>query len=151
MPSPFPGMDPYLEAYWGDVHTSLMTYGRDQLRCQLPRDLRVRVEEHVTVQMADQDTIRQGGYDPDVRVMETPGGELKEPAARLLCVGALALLGTQACVNMAMTMGLLPITGVPLPFVSYGGSSMLASWLLLALVLNARARRPLVFSVGDFD
>ena len=59
--------------------------------------------------------------------------------------------GTQAAVNMAMTMGLLPITGVPLPFVSYGGSSMLASWLLLALVGNARARRPLVFSVGDFD
>lgn len=79
------------------------------------------------------------------------GGELKEPAARLMCVGAIALLGTQACVNMAMTMGSLPITGVPLPFVSYGGSSMLASWLLLALVLNAKAREPVVFSLGDFD
>lgn len=77
--------------------------------------------------------------------------ELKEPAARLLCVGAMTLLGTQAVINMAMTMGSFPVTGVPLPFVSYGGSSMLASWLLLALVLNAKARQPLVFSVGDFD
>lgn len=77
--------------------------------------------------------------------------ELKDPAARLLCVGAMVLLGTQACINMAMTMGLFPITGVPLPFLSYGGSSMLASWLLLALVLVAKARQPVVFSVGDFD
>ena len=77
--------------------------------------------------------------------------ELKEPASRLLCVGALVLLGTQASVNMAMTMGAFPVTGVPLPFVSYGGSSMLASWLLVALVLHAKARQPVVFSVGDFD
>jgi cell division protein FtsW (lipid II flippase) len=77
--------------------------------------------------------------------------ELKEPAARLVCVGSMVLLGTQACVNLAMTMGLFPITGVPLPFVSYGGSSMLASWLLVALVLHAKARQPVVFSLGDFD
>ncbi len=77
--------------------------------------------------------------------------ELKEPAGRLVCVGALVLLGTQAVVNMAMTMGSFPITGVPLPFVSYGGSSMLASWLLVAVVLHAKARQPVVFSVGDFD
>lgn len=77
--------------------------------------------------------------------------ELKEPAGRLVCVGALVLLGTQAVVNMAMTMGSFPITGVPLPFVSYGGSSMLASWLLVAMVLHAKARQPVVFSVGDFD
>jgi cell division protein FtsW (lipid II flippase) len=77
--------------------------------------------------------------------------EIKEPAGRLLCVGAMVLLGTQAGVNMAMTMGLLPITGVPLPFVSYGGSAMLAAWMLLGLALNAKARQPMVFSVRDFD
>jgi hypothetical protein len=82
MKSPFPGMDPYLEVYWGDVNTSLVTYGRDQLRSQLPRDLRVHVEEHVTVQIADhEDPVRRGGFYPDVRVMETPGAELKEPTA----------------------------------------------------------------------
>ena len=77
--------------------------------------------------------------------------ELKEPAARLVAVGAMVMLGTQALVNMAMNMGAFPVTGVPLPFVSYGGSSMLASWLMIALVLNARARQPLVFAVRDFD
>jgi hypothetical protein len=40
-------MDPYLESFWGDVHTSLVTYARNQLRVQLPPDLRVRVEEQV--------------------------------------------------------------------------------------------------------
>ncbi len=77
--------------------------------------------------------------------------EVKEPAGRLLCVGALVVIGTQTLVNIAMTMGLAPVTGVPLPFVSYGGSSMLSAWLLLALALNAKARQPVVFSVGDFD
>src|SRR5262245_8713685 len=43
-------MDPYLESCWGDVHTSLITYARDQLRVQLPADLRVRVEEQVALE-----------------------------------------------------------------------------------------------------
>ncbi len=77
--------------------------------------------------------------------------EVKEPAARLLAVGTLTLLGTQAAVNIAMTLGLAPITGLPLPFLSYGGSSMCSSWLLLGLSLNARAQRPLVFTERDFD
>ncbi len=64
---------------------------------------------------------------------------------------AVVLVGTQAWVNLAMTMGLAPITGLPLPFVSYGGSSMLSSWLLLGLSLNAKAHRPLVFTDRDFD
>ncbi len=77
--------------------------------------------------------------------------EVKEPAGRLLAIGALVILGTQTCVNLAMTVGLAPITGLPLPFLSYGGSSMLTSWLLLGLALNAKAHRPLVFTARDFD
>ncbi len=50
MRSPFPGMDPYLEQYWRDVHHSLVTYARDQLQGQLPGDLRARVEERATVE-----------------------------------------------------------------------------------------------------
>ncbi|MEX0701345.1 MAG: DUF4058 family protein [Planctomycetales bacterium] len=45
MPSPFPGMDPWLEQHWGDVHTRFVTYCSDRLQTALPRDLRARVEE----------------------------------------------------------------------------------------------------------
>ena len=51
MRSPFPGMDPYLESYWGDVHTGLMVYARDELQDQLPTDLLARVEEEVSIDL----------------------------------------------------------------------------------------------------
>jgi hypothetical protein len=60
-------MDPDLEAFWGDVHTSLVTYARDQLRGQMPPDLKVRVEEHVSIQAEN------GGYtDLDYRLEPDP-------------------------------------------------------------------------------
>ena len=43
--------------------------------------------------------------------------------------------------NIGMTIGLLTITGVPLPFVSYGGSSMITNFILIALLLNISGRR----------
>ena len=43
--------------------------------------------------------------------------------------------------NIGMTMGLLPITGVPLPFVSYGGSSLLTNLMMIGLLLNISGRR----------
>lgn len=43
--------------------------------------------------------------------------------------------------NIGMTMGLLPITGVPLPFVSYGGSSLVTNFVCIGLLLNVSARR----------
>ena len=48
--SPFPGMDPWLELHWGDVHHSLIQYARDALQERLPGDLRARVEERVYVE-----------------------------------------------------------------------------------------------------
>jgi len=42
--------------------------------------------------------------------------------------------------NIGMTIGLLPITGVPLPFVSYGGTSLITNFILIGLLLNISAR-----------
>ena len=54
----------------------------------------------------------------------------------LLCVGVLAMLLFQVFENVGMAMGIMPITGLPLPFVSYGGSSLVATLLGIGLVLN---------------
>jgi rod shape determining protein RodA len=59
----------------------------------------------------------------------------------LLCVGVLSMLLFQVFENVGMTMGIMPITGITLPFVSYGGSSLLASFVAIGLVLNVHARR----------
>jgi hypothetical protein len=85
MKSPFPGMDPYLEWHWGDVHTRLTTYASDQLATQLPSDLRVRVEEYVGVDEENGDAI---AFRPDVGVEERRGvGERNVVAGEGAAVG----------------------------------------------------------------
>ncbi len=64
----------------------------------------------------------------------------REPFGRLVAVGVAALLATQVLINTGMLVGLLPITGLTLPLVSYGGSSLLANCLALGLVLNIGLR-----------
>jgi rod shape determining protein RodA len=59
----------------------------------------------------------------------------------LVCVGVLSMLAFQVFENVGMTMGITPIAGIPLPLVSYGGSSILASFLAMGLVLNVHMRR----------
>ena len=65
--------------------------------------------------------------------------ETSEPQGRLLAAGIASWVGYQAFVNMGMVMGLLPVVGVPLPLVSYGGSSMLTLWVALGLLQSIRA------------
>jgi rod shape determining protein RodA len=59
----------------------------------------------------------------------------------LVCVGVLAMLLFQIFENMGMTMGIMPITGIPLPFLSYGGSSTIMMFAAMGLVLNVHTRR----------
>jgi hypothetical protein len=68
MTSPFPGMDPYLESHWGDVHARFVTYTGDQLQPQLPRDLRARLEERIVVTPPDDGDPRH--LVPDIRVVK---------------------------------------------------------------------------------
>jgi rod shape determining protein RodA len=60
---------------------------------------------------------------------------------RLVCTGVIAWFAFQAFENIGMTMGLMPMTGVPLPFVSYGGSSMFANLIGVGLLQNVHARQ----------
>src|SRR6202022_4111736 len=59
----------------------------------------------------------------------------------LICVGVLAMLVFQIFENVGMTMGIMPIAGIPLPFMSYGGSAVVASFAAVGLVLNVHMRR----------
>lgn len=68
----------------------------------------------------------------------------REPMGRLACVGFAGIFLAQAVINIGMTIGVLPITGITLPLVSYGGSSLLFSFIMVGLVLNF-ASRPAIF------
>ncbi len=59
---------------------------------------------------------------------------------RLVCVGVIAWFALQTFENIGMSMGLMPMTGVPLPFISYGGSSMFATMIGFGLLQNVHLR-----------
>ena len=74
-----------------------------------------------------------------------------EPFGRLLAVGVIVLIVFQALINIGMTIGLAPITGMTLPFVSAGGSSLWANFIGLGLMLNVAKRRPMVIANPPFE
>lgn len=61
---------------------------------------------------------------------------VKDPFGSLIAIGIASLFGVQTFVNVGGMSGLIPLTGVPLPFVSYGGSSLLANLLAMGILLN---------------
>jgi rod shape determining protein RodA len=65
----------------------------------------------------------------------------RDPVGRLAALGATALLGAQVLINVGMVSGLLPVVGVPLPLMSYGGSSMMVTMAALGLLLSVRMRQ----------
>ena len=65
----------------------------------------------------------------------------KDDLGSYIATGIVGIFFFHMLENIGMTMGLLPITGIPLPFVSYGGSSMLTNLTLIAILLNISARR----------
>ena len=69
-----------------------------------------------------------------------------DPFGRLLALGITVMLAVEVIVNISMTLGLMPITGLTLPLVSYGGSSLLTSMLAIGLLNNIGRARP--FSVA---
>jgi len=73
-------------------------------------------------------------------------GRCRERFGRLLGVGVAMFLGTQAMVHVAVCLWLVPATGLPMPLVSYGGSSTLVALLAVSLALNVGSRQELVLA-----
>ncbi len=71
-------------------------------------------------------------------------GRAHDPFGRLVAAGVVTWFAFQSFVNIGMTLGITPVTGLPLPFVSYGGSAMFANLAAVGLLLNVdrRARTP---------
>lgn len=74
--NPFPGMNPWLEEYWRDVHASMLVYARDQLNGELPDELTAAVDERLKIDV-DEEVPRN--YLPDVAISESWDGSLGQP------------------------------------------------------------------------
>jgi rod shape determining protein RodA len=65
----------------------------------------------------------------------------RDPYGTYLAVGVAAMIAIQVFINVGMTIGIMPITGIPLPFISYGGSALVADFIGMGLLLNVHMRR----------
>ena len=74
-----------------------------------------------------------------------------DPFGRLLAVGVVTLIITQVIINIGMSVGLMPITGMTLPFVSYGGSSLLTNFIAASLLVSVSRYRPYLLANRPFE
>ncbi len=69
----------------------------------------------------------------------------KDKMGALMAGGIVSMLALYVCINIGMAVGILPVVGVPLPLVSYGGTSIITTFLAIGLLLNIRSRRFMLF------
>jgi cell division protein FtsW (lipid II flippase) len=88
-------------------------------------------------------------------VLFTAGVEIasatREPFGRIVALGVVATMAGQTFINLMVVLRLMPVTGITLPFVSYGGSSLLASFMAAGLLLNIGQNRPIVMARESFE
>ncbi len=65
----------------------------------------------------------------------------KDRVGRLMAIGITAMFLVYFIVNIGMTLGMMPVVGIPLPFVSYGGTSLLSNFIAAGILINIRTRR----------
>jgi cell division protein FtsW (lipid II flippase) len=75
----------------------------------------------------------------------------RDAFGRLIVVGFASIMAAQTAINLGMTLGVLPIIGLTLPFVSYGGSSVLTVWVMTGLTLGVALRRQQRFARPAFE
>ncbi len=73
---------------------------------------------------------------------------MKDPFVRFSVSGLMLLFALQTSINMSVNLGLIPAKGMTLPFISYGGTSLLGTALLIGMTLSLTRRHPL--SMGRF-
>jgi rod shape determining protein RodA len=69
----------------------------------------------------------------------------KDKLGALMAGGVVSMLALYVCINVGMAVGILPVVGVPLPLVSYGGTSIITTFLAVGLLLNIQSRRFMLF------
>jgi rod shape determining protein RodA len=69
------------------------------------------------------------------------GTQVKHPFGSMVAAGAAGIYLIHVFINIGMVIGLLPVIGIPLPFISYGGSALLANTMMLGIMLNLHMRR----------
>jgi cell division protein FtsW (lipid II flippase) len=88
-------------------------------------------------------------------VLFTAGIEIaaatREPFGKLVAVGVVTLIAGQTFLNTMVALRMFPVTGVTLPFVSYGGSSLVSSFMAAGLLLNIGQNRPIVMAKDAFE
>ena len=68
-----------------------------------------------------------------------------------VAVGFATLIFSQASINIAISLGLLPVTGITLPLISYGGSSLISTFVMIGLVIRIGASRPRMLAWPSFE
>jgi rod shape determining protein RodA len=69
------------------------------------------------------------------------GASVKNPFGSILAIAVTSIFASHVAINIGMALGLLPVIGVPLPFLSYGGSALLTNMIMVGLLLNLYAHR----------
>ncbi len=75
-------------------------------------------------------------------VLLTSTYRLRDRFSSLVIIGIGSTLFLHVVINIAMTIGLMPVTGLPLPFLSYGGSFIITCFIFVGLVLNINTEKP---------
>jgi cell division protein FtsW len=75
--------------------------------------------------------------------------KLSDPFEQIAAAGLFVLVGQQAFINVAVNLNMIPTKGMTLPFISYGGSSMMAMGLTLGMALALTRRRPGAYAATD--
>lgn len=81
----------------------------------------------------------------------TVASSTTDPFGRLLAVGVCALICAQTIINVGMTIGLMPVTGMTLPFVSMGGSGLITNYLAIGLLIDVARPRPADLAPRPFE